>query len=98
MPAKSKTQRAIPSTESLAFVALGSNSGLSTLIILQAIQRLEELSVQPLLRSSLWNTAAVDCPPNSPPFINAVVGLKPRPGETPETLLTKLRELEREFG
>jgi len=40
----------------------------------------------------------VDCPPDSPPFINAVVGLVPRPDETPESLLTKLQQLEREFG
>ena len=31
-------------------------------------------------------------------FVNAVVGLAPRKGETPETLLKKLRELEKEFG
>jgi 2-amino-4-hydroxy-6-hydroxymethyldihydropteridine diphosphokinase len=30
--------------------------------------------------------------------VNAVVGLTPRAGETPETLLTKLQALEKEFG
>ena len=60
--------------------------------------RLQTLSDQPLLRSALWQTTPVDCPPGSPLFANAVVGLAPRDGETPETLLAKLQSLEREFG
>jgi 2-amino-4-hydroxy-6-hydroxymethyldihydropteridine diphosphokinase len=40
----------------------------------------------------------VDCPPGSPLFVNAVVGLEAREGETPESLLQKLRVLEKEFG
>ena len=48
--------------------------------------------------SSLWETTPVDCPPGSPVFVNAVVGLIPRAGETPESLLAKLQGLEQEFG
>lgn len=62
------------------------------------MKRLAELSAQPLLRSSLWATSPVDCPPGSPDFVNAVVGLVPLPGETPESLLAKLQDLEKEFG
>jgi len=62
------------------------------------MKRLAELSAQPLLRSSLWATSPVDCPPGSPDFVNAVVGLVPLPGETPESLLAKLQALEKEFG
>jgi 2-amino-4-hydroxy-6-hydroxymethyldihydropteridine diphosphokinase len=40
----------------------------------------------------------VDCPPGSADFINAVVAFVPLPKETPESLLTKLRALEKEFG
>jgi len=40
----------------------------------------------------------VDCPPGSPDFLNAVIGLSPFPEETPETLLSKLLNLEKEFG
>ncbi|MGI8964471.1 MAG: 2-amino-4-hydroxy-6-hydroxymethyldihydropteridine diphosphokinase, partial [Limisphaerales bacterium] len=40
----------------------------------------------------------VNCPPDSPDFINAVVGLVPRKKETPESLLIKLQKLEKEFG
>ena len=81
-----------------AFVALGSNVGDSRVIVLRAIEKLEELSSAPLLRSSLWETEPVDCPPGSATFINAMVGLKPLPGEGPETLLRKLKALEIEFG
>jgi 2-amino-4-hydroxy-6-hydroxymethyldihydropteridine diphosphokinase len=56
------------------------------------------LSTCPLLRSSVWETEPVDCPPESPPFLNAVAGLCPIPEETPESLLSKLQELERRFG
>ena len=62
------------------------------------MQRLQALSDQPMLRSSLWQTSPVDCPPGSPPFINAVVGLVPRIVETPESFLGKLLSLEKEFG
>jgi 2-amino-4-hydroxy-6-hydroxymethyldihydropteridine diphosphokinase len=85
-------------TPSLAIIALGSNIGDSRSILSRAIERLALLSSQPLLRSSLWQTSPVDCPPGSPPFVNAVVGLTPRGGETPESLLEKLLALEREFG
>jgi len=84
--------------DTLAIVALGSNLGDSPAIVREAMDRLAVLSSQPLLRSSLWRSEPVDCPPGSPEFMNAVVGLVPRPGETPETMLDKLQELEREFG
>jgi 2-amino-4-hydroxy-6-hydroxymethyldihydropteridine diphosphokinase len=79
-------------------VALGSNLGDSAANIRAAIGRLRALAEGPLLRSSLWRTTPVDCPAGSPPFINAVVAFHPREGETPETLLIRFQELEREFG
>jgi 2-amino-4-hydroxy-6-hydroxymethyldihydropteridine diphosphokinase len=81
-----------------AFVALGSNLGNSLDIISRALAQLQSLSDQPLRQSSLWRSAPVDCPPGSPPFINAVAALEPRPGETPLSLLRRLRALEAEFG
>lgn len=80
------------------YIALGSNLGDSVQILTEAMRRLAELSDQPLLRSSLWATSPVNCPPGSPDFVNAVVGLMPKTGETPETLLSKLQALEKEFG
>jgi 2-amino-4-hydroxy-6-hydroxymethyldihydropteridine diphosphokinase len=82
----------------LVLVALGSNLGDSKRILRAAMSCLQKLSDHPAVRSSLWETSPVDCPPGSPLFVNAVVGLIPRTGETPESLLTKLQALEREFG
>jgi 2-amino-4-hydroxy-6-hydroxymethyldihydropteridine diphosphokinase len=85
-------------TPEIAFVALGSNLGNSIDIVSRAIEQLQSLSGKPLLKSSLWQSTPVDCPPGSPPFINAVAGLAPRAGETPATLLRQLRGLEEKFG
>ncbi len=82
----------------LAVIALGANVGDCRGNVLRAMERLEELSDGPLVRSSLWETAPVDCPAGSAMFVNAVVGLRPRAGETPESLLVKLQALEGEFG
>ena len=86
------------SSSPLAFIALGSNLGNSREILQLATESLQALSVTPLLKSSLLETAPVDCPPGSPMFLNAVVGLTPRPGETPESLLAELQALEKESG
>jgi 2-amino-4-hydroxy-6-hydroxymethyldihydropteridine diphosphokinase len=83
---------------SLAIIALGSNLGDSRHIIRDAMVRLQHFSDRPLLKSSLWQTAPVNCPPNSPLFVNTAVGFTPRKNETPESLLQKLRALEKEFG
>ena len=84
--------------QELAFVALGSNLGDSAEIVRRAFVRLQTLSDAPLLRSSLWRSTPVDCPAGSPPFVNAVAGIHPRPGETPQSLLRQLQVLEAEFG
>ena len=81
-----------------AIVALGSNLGNSADIVRSAIERLRGFSDHPIVISSLYETHPVDCPPGSPAFTNAVVALKPRPGETPASLLRGLQALEREFG
>src|SRR5262245_28580932 len=82
----------------MAYIALGSNLGDARKNVLQAIERLQEFSERPVQKSSLWKTTPVDCPPGSGEFVNAVIALKPRLDETPETLLAKLQELERKFG
>lgn len=84
--------------EKAAVIALGSNLGDSRQLLLDAMARLETFSTSPLIRSSLWQTTPVDCPPGSPVFLNAVVLLSPRMGETPESLLAQLQALEKEFG
>ena len=82
----------------LAFIALGSNLGDSQKIILEAMAQLQKFATTPILRSSLWQTSPVDCPPDSPKFLNAMVALSPHVGETSESLLEKLKTLEKEFG
>jgi 2-amino-4-hydroxy-6-hydroxymethyldihydropteridine diphosphokinase len=84
--------------QKLVFIALGSNLGDSRKILLGATARLQSFSGAPILKSSLWQTSPVDCPPDSPKFLNAVVGLNPLTGEMPESLLAKLQALEKEFG
>ena len=79
-------------------MALGSNLGDSRKIVLDAMTRLQSFSDQPILKSSLWQTSPVNCPPGSPLFVNAVVGFVPHADETLESLLEKLHKLEREFG
>ncbi|MGH7970653.1 MAG: 2-amino-4-hydroxy-6-hydroxymethyldihydropteridine diphosphokinase [Limisphaerales bacterium] len=81
-----------------AFIALGSNLGNSKSNVINAIDRLRQLSDLPLAISSLWLTSPVDCPSDSPPFVNAVIGMVVRSGEHPESLLLKLQEIEKEFG
>lgn len=95
MAKKSEAQKAkLP----FVIVALGSNLGTPRQFICDAMGRLEKLSTTPILKSSLWMTTPVDCPPKSPKFVNAVVALTPLKGETPESLLEKLQALELEFG
>ena len=56
------------------------------------------LSRKPLVRSSLWQTTPVDCPPGSPTFVNAVVALYPLLEENSWSLLTKMLAMEKDFG
>jgi 2-amino-4-hydroxy-6-hydroxymethyldihydropteridine diphosphokinase len=84
--------------QELAIIALGSNLGNSRRTLQEAIGRIQQLSAVPLLQSSFWETTPVDCPSGSPMFLNAVIALVPKSGETPETLFSKLQLLEKEFG
>ena len=82
----------------LAIIALGSNLGDSKKTLQGAMDRLQESSPDSMLRSSVWRSSPVDCPPGSPDFLNAVVAFVPVATETPESLLQRLQSLEREFG
>jgi 2-amino-4-hydroxy-6-hydroxymethyldihydropteridine diphosphokinase len=86
------------SADEIAFIALGSNLGDSAESVRRAFARLQTLSAAPLLRSSLWRSSPVDCPTGSPPFVNAMAGLRPREVETPQSLLRQLQVIEDEFG
>jgi len=81
-----------------ALIALGSNLGDSIAFVRNAMDLLDDLSAKPVVRSSLWDTTPVNCPPGSPRFVNAAVLLYPREHETPESLLHKLQAMEQTFG
>ncbi len=93
-------RRMSPATSSptTALIALGSNLGDSAAMIRQAFDKLQDFSAVPIRKSSLITTAPVDCPPGSPPFVNAAVALIPWPGETADSLVMKLFTLEWDFG
>jgi len=88
----------LSSAATQVIIALGSNLGNSQQILRDALARLQSFSDDAILKSSLWQTTPVDCPPDSPKFLNAVVGFVPRPEETPESSLAKLQDLEKIFG
>ena len=93
MNSKLKTQNS-----KLVFISLGSNLGDSRDIIHAASLLVEQFSDAPICQSSLWETAPMDCPPGSPKFLNAVIGFLPQPQETPESLLKKTQDLEKQLG
>jgi 2-amino-4-hydroxy-6-hydroxymethyldihydropteridine diphosphokinase len=82
----------------MVLIGLGSNLGASAAIVRAAMERLSAHAAGPLLRSSLWRTSPVDCPPGAGGFINAVVAFAARPALRPETLLADLKAIEREYG
>ena len=78
----------------MAYVALGSNLGNAEETLRSAAIKIADWSLEQVLGSSLWRTDPVECPPDSPLFVNAVMGLQPKLGLTPESLLEELLELE----
>ena len=80
------------------YVALGSNQGDSMAILTEAMDKLQTLARFPIGRSSLWKTEPIDCPPGSPPFLNAVVRLTLDSSHAPESLLGVFQRWEREAG
>ena len=83
---------------SLVLIALGSNLGDSARVIRAAMDELDQFAAMPCRRSSLWKSSPVDCPPGSPPFVNAAVAFEPAADETPESLLARLQAMEKKSG
>ena len=82
----------------MVYVALGSNLGESIVTLRLAAAKIVDWSFDKVVGSSLWETEPLDCQPGSPSFINAVIGLNPKQGITPESLLDELLELELQLG
>ncbi|MDX2227862.1 MAG: 2-amino-4-hydroxy-6-hydroxymethyldihydropteridine diphosphokinase [Verrucomicrobiae bacterium] len=79
-------------------IALGSNLDQPVGNIREAFCFLESLSIAPILCSSLYETTPVDCPPGSPPFINAVAEITLAHGSNPLELLRTLQHYEVSHG
>ncbi len=81
-----------------AGIALGSNLEPRFQNLQKAVQRLTALhaTTTPLLCSRVYQTHPVDCPKDSPPFLNAVAEIQTT--LDPETLLTHLQAIEIDLG
>jgi len=82
----------------MVLIGIGSNLGDSLALASAAISRLERGIESTLYRSKPWRTKPVGCPQDSPVFVNAVVAFRAYPGLDPDQLLSRLQEIEREFG
>jgi 2-amino-4-hydroxy-6-hydroxymethyldihydropteridine diphosphokinase len=89
-------------TSGHAFVALGANLPLDTPnpedTLRSAMAAMIPLSQQLPVLSGIYESEPKDCPPGSPLYLNAVVGILPRADEDPLTLLHKLQAIELRFG
>ena len=85
-----------------AFVSIGSNLPSSVgdplQTILFAINEMEKPGNTSLLKSSLYSTSPIDSPPDTPDFLNALVGFVPDAQESPHALLKKLQAIEAKAG
>ena len=79
-----------------AGIALGTNIEPREAHIREAWERLAALSTEPMLKSPIYETAPVDCPPGSPAFLNGVVEITT--DLDPHKLFTKLQQAEVEMG
>ena len=82
-----------------AGIALGSNLGDRKNNLLSAIEELRKIHkghLSSFLSSSIHETEPLDCPPNSPHFLNAVVELET--DLAPHELLKQLQLMEVNFG
>lgn len=80
------------------YIALGSNLGNSEAEIRRACDFLQTIACPPITRSSLWRSEPRDCPPGSPVFVNAVIGLELSAELSPVRLLDLLQNYEIRSG
>ncbi len=80
------------------YIALGSNLGNSEAEIDRARDFLQTLARSPVKCSSLWCSEPMDCPPGSPVFVNAVIGLELSAELSPVRLLDLLQNYEIRAG
>ena len=90
-----------PAGRDICFVSLGANlatsAGGPAVTVQRAFESLCALSDSPLLVSSLWQTAPLECPEGSPLFVNAVAAFVASESD-PVALLRELLRLEKDAG
>lgn len=81
-----------------AGIALGSNIEPRLVYLQAARRRIFDLhaGTQPILCSRVYETSPVDCPTESPPFLNAAFEFSTE--MQPQELLDKLKSIERDLG
>jgi 2-amino-4-hydroxy-6-hydroxymethyldihydropteridine diphosphokinase len=80
-----------------AFIALGSNMGDRHTTLQAALARIRQLSgTRVLAVATFRETAPVDCPPNTPAFVNSVTKIET--SFDVRELLEHLLKMERDFG
>ena len=93
---------ATPDFSGYAFISIGANppSGAGDPIdtIMTAFSKLEDISRDEILKSSIYVTSPVDSPAGTPDFHNAMAGIIPKENETPTSLLHKLQAMENAAG
>ena len=81
---------------SRAYIALGSNLGDRRAHLEAALRLIKTPAIKVSAVSGFYQTPPVDCPPDSPPFLNATAALET--GLSPRALLDRLLDVERELG
>ncbi|MBU14260.1 MAG: 2-amino-4-hydroxy-6-hydroxymethyldihydropteridine diphosphokinase [Gammaproteobacteria bacterium] len=83
-------------------ISIGSNlasaQGTSEETVARAIEELRMLSLTYCQASSLYETSPVDCPPDAPTFINAVVKMDVSQSLNPADFLGMLQAIEQKYG
>ena len=81
----------------IAYIALGSNLGDRYATLRAAVHRLRaEPGLRLIASSEVYETAPVDCPPDSGAYLNSVVAVETE--RSPENLLQLLLHIEHTFG
>lgn len=79
-----------------AYIALGSNLGMPAENIRLALAHIRLLADKDVTVSSLWESEAVDCPPGSGKFLNAVAIMET--SLDAHELLAEFQKIEEKFG
>lgn len=80
----------------MIYLALGSNLGDRLAHLQQARDLLAPLSLKGITSAPVYQTDPLDCPPDSPAFLNTVLALES--SLSPEELLLKTQAIEDELG